>query len=250
MENETITNELLQHLVVTHVATATRLLKHGEVGVNAFTLYYFYCLTSAIQRNITVKANDIFCKKGLHWGDDRFGKAKNLLMEEGIIEQIIRRDTKGKVQGAYIKIHYIKRSTTPETQEWVSQVLGFKGTNALDKKLNTIDISNTNVLDGVPTYGSSDVNSILKDFTQTTGLSQPADRYPRRVAHNFSQKYGAKNFRPALEYLMKLWKKDITKIETVKLHYPTYQKDVLKISGVELTAEQKEIAELYSRRAI
>lgn len=93
-------------------------------------------------------------------------------------------------------------------------------------------------------HGNNFVNLILKDFSEVTGLQQPADKDPRRAGWNFHQKYGASNFRPALEYLQGLWKKDITKIETVKLHYPTYQRDVLKVSASKLTKEQQEIAEL------
>lgn len=90
-------------------------------------------------------------------------------------------------------------------------------------------------------YGNEFVTQVLEEFKKISGLERSADKYPQRVAWNFHQKYGASNFGPAMSYLQSVWKKDITKIETVKLHYPTYQKDVLKhsVETHELTDEEK-----------
>lgn len=152
-EAQQFINELNKEIIITHTATASRLLKKGKVGVDAFTLYNFYCWVASWQLTNKVKATDKFCIQGLHWGKPRFIKAKTLLIKEGVIKTIAKKDEKGRIIGHYIHIHYLNGFTLKrenpevlsntsgqkETRGIVSHQVENRPTSALDKKENALD---------------------------------------------------------------------------------------------------------------
>lgn len=195
-------------------------------------------------------------KTGLN--QDSISTALKNLKINGYIEvydkegkKLLEKPLSGRRQ-LYYRINY-KNSEKTSKDEKNSEKPSFKTRKIRDTKdTNTKEISNINITNGdkspVGDKKNVFVESILKDFSDLTGLANPADRKPRMVAWNFHQKYGAENFRAALTYLQDLWKKDITKIETVKLHYPTYLRDVKKQSVTKLTKEQEELVALLAMR--
>ncbi len=146
-------NELNKEIIITHTVTASRLLKKGKGGVDAFTLYNFYCWVASWQLTNKVKATDKFCIQGLHWGKPRFIKAKSLLIKEGVIETIVKKDEKGRIIGYYIHIHYLngftpkraKPEVSPDTsgrkktRGIVSHQVENRPSSALDKKKSALD---------------------------------------------------------------------------------------------------------------
>jgi hypothetical protein len=103
---------LLKETLIGHIPTMAILLKEGKVGSDALNLYCFYCFCSSKQRTTTVWATDSYCRTGLHWGEEKFRKAKNLLLKLKIISQKIQKDDKGKILKYYIRIHFLKNKET------------------------------------------------------------------------------------------------------------------------------------------
>ena len=145
-----VVNELTKEIIVTHTVTASRLLKKGKVGVNAFTLYNFYCWVASWQLSNKVKATDKFCLRGLHWGKKRLLRAKQLLIKEGIVETVVRKDKEGKISGHFIHIHYLNGFTpkpevlpdtsgSPKTRGMENHRVVSRTTIALDKKRSALD---------------------------------------------------------------------------------------------------------------
>lgn len=92
-------------------------------------------------------------------------------------------------------------------------------------------------------FGNLEVNRILEEFSQVTGLTKPSDQKPRQWAGNFarSKDKGVEMFRPCLEYLVNDLKFNITKLETVFRQFSTYERDVLTRvrPGRKLTNEEE-----------
>ncbi|MDA2921677.1 hypothetical protein MYX07_00235 [Patescibacteria group bacterium AH-259-L07] len=140
MKDTNIKNEAWKYVVITDSTTDQRLLKKGRIGVYAYTLYHFYATQSAIQQTNKVWITDSFCRKGLHWGRNKFEQAKKILIKEKIIEEIQRKDEKGHFTKKYIIIHFLYNPDrlTPNPQA-VKPASGKETTNALDKKTNALD---------------------------------------------------------------------------------------------------------------
>lgn len=159
MLNETVPtaiNELTQEIVLLHTATISRLLKCKDKNLrtSALALYIFYAWVCAWQNEKQVKANDSFCIKGLGWGKDRFYKAKAALVKTGLIEQLQRKNSQGKIIGSYIYVKFVKTTVlgnhSPEKPDG-----GFQDTSAIDKNISALNITSTNVEDGVTKKRSS-----------------------------------------------------------------------------------------------
>ncbi len=99
--------DFLKEAIITNTRTISRLLKE-EHGSDALTLYAFYCYCSSRQRTTSVYATDYFCRKGLHWGETRFRRAKKLLIDLNVITPKVLKDKKGQILKHFIRIHYLK----------------------------------------------------------------------------------------------------------------------------------------------
>lgn len=100
-------------------------------------LYMFYYHTAIWQKTNTVRATTTFTAKALKISQSTVAKLRKTLLELGFIQDIVRRDTNGKIVGRYIKVRYYAKKTTPlknHTLENPGQ--GFLGTNAYSKKVN------------------------------------------------------------------------------------------------------------------
>ena len=124
--------------VVFSTTTCIRLI---SLGSDVAALYLFYVKNAKIQGTNTVYSTNEFCKKGLKLGERRFRNAKNILMENKFIEQIIKPHKTGVKY--YIKIHYLKNNVlctkVPCTSGHTNTVnknkmLKIKNTNADNKK--------------------------------------------------------------------------------------------------------------------
>ena len=130
----------LENLLITlTVPTIEKMLKH-ENGADLIALYVFYNRQAKIQETNQTWSNDIFVRKGLHWGVDRLSNAKKLLIELGLIEIIRKTNAQGKVVKWYLKLNYIiKQETLNKNQNSQNQNVdlpecGFQETNALSIK--------------------------------------------------------------------------------------------------------------------
>jgi len=143
-------NKILLEDEICLISTQTlhRLYKN-EKGHDAVSLYLFYYYHSKIQKTNQPKALNEFCIKGLKWGEVRFKRAKNILKENNLIEDVQHKSKDGKIRGCYIKLNYIwkkekaikaesilkkKCSPPPPVSTGVEKpVGGFPRTNALSE---------------------------------------------------------------------------------------------------------------------
>jgi hypothetical protein len=142
MEQNFIENEI----IILTKQTLDKFLQEENCS-ELISLYTFYYYTSKWQKTNQPYCTDAYCQKGLHWGYEKFLKAKNKLIELGIIEQIKARE-KGKFIGFYIKLNYIFKNKTIKEIEPVllKPSTGKQSINALsDINLNALSVSKDNI---------------------------------------------------------------------------------------------------------
>jgi len=104
VSSDNIRMEVDGDLIFVTVAKYKLFLSHGEVGLDAYLLYSHLIFTARIQSTNSVWANNTYLRGGLHWGKERLNKAKNLLFDLSLIQQVERRDPNGKFEGHYIEV--------------------------------------------------------------------------------------------------------------------------------------------------
>jgi hypothetical protein len=76
-------------------------------------LYFFYYYTAKWQRTNQPKCTTSFVTKGLGWSEDRTIRTKKVLIDLGLIEDMVCRDEEsGKIVGHFIKLNYIWKTET------------------------------------------------------------------------------------------------------------------------------------------
>ena len=135
--------DIADNLLVVNKSTIDKLFK--EDNQNPLVLYLFYYKTAKWQKHNPIKASDDYCKKCLHWGNDKLTATKQKLKELELIETIKRTDEKGKIVGWYVKVNYlVDESRTPETTTPVKPELVSQETNTINNKyINNINNKNT-----------------------------------------------------------------------------------------------------------
>jgi len=108
---------------------------------DSLTLYVFYMKNARIQETNSIWNTNTFGMKGLGWGTKRYGDAKKFLVDNGFIEEVIKRDKKGQIEGRYLQINYIfGREKVDDiihhyqNPEMDTPTDGFGETNALSNK--------------------------------------------------------------------------------------------------------------------
>ena len=131
-------------------------------------------------------------------------------------------------------------------------VTSVKITPATSVKITPTKETNTKEINTLKSINRAnpDVERVLKEFSEETGLSQPSDRAPRNWAFLFAKHKGVSHFQPCLRYLQNDRKLTITKLETVFRQFPLYARDVLKhkVQTRKLTEEEEYVKEMYERR--
>lgn len=156
--------DLENEVCVTSLQTLQSLFSRDS---DAVSLYMFYTMCAKKQGTESIRATNGFCQNGLHWGKNRFFKAKRILEEMGLIEEVIRRDLNGLIQGHYIRVKYLWKAK--ESSVLVSHPVdqpdgGFQPTNALDNNnINALDKENKNASPIVP-KGDVEKKVTEKDF--------------------------------------------------------------------------------------
>jgi hypothetical protein len=115
---------------------------------DALSLYLFCIKNAKIQKTNCIFSVEKFGMKGLRWGRRRYRNAKNILIDKKFVEDVLRKNDKGKILGHYLKINYIftKISTNDVLNSLTHRVetstSGEQETNALNN--TTINaLSNT-----------------------------------------------------------------------------------------------------------
>lgn len=105
MNDEIKLNDIADELLILNKLTIDTLFKLDNCA-DCIALYVFYYKTAKWQKTNQIKANDVYVKKSLKWGDNRLKSAKAILKLNGLIE-IIQRRNNGKIEGWYVKVAYI-----------------------------------------------------------------------------------------------------------------------------------------------
>lgn len=92
------------------VAKYKLFMSYGKIGIDAYCVYTHLMFTARLQGTNQVYANDVYLRQGLGWSREKLSKAKQLLIELGLVEEISKRDEQGQFTGKYIKVI---TSTTP-----------------------------------------------------------------------------------------------------------------------------------------
>ena len=141
-----ITNEKDGDIIFVTVAKYKLFMAYGKIGMDSYCLYSHMMFTARLQETNQIYANDTYLRQGLDWSRERTQKAKNLLFELALIEEITKRDSSGKFSGKYIKV---KTKSTPFEISEISQPCvgnpsdgkadcGESTANALTNKLNAL----------------------------------------------------------------------------------------------------------------
>lgn len=107
---------------------------------DSLSLYMFYIKNAKIQKTNSIFNVEAFGMKGLGWGRDRYRNAKAVLVNEKFIEDVIKRNKNGQIEGHFLKINYLfAEDTVKDTLERITHpVVQSSGseeeTNALSNK--------------------------------------------------------------------------------------------------------------------
>lgn len=73
-------------------------------------LYSFYYYTAKWQKTNQPKCTTEYVANGLHWTVPKVRKFKKKLIDLGLIEDIVVKNSKGQVSGHYVKVKYVVSS--------------------------------------------------------------------------------------------------------------------------------------------
>lgn len=82
------------------------LFKGFKNGDSAFYLFFLYLRQSRIQDTKETYSLDRFMMEGTGWSEDKFRKAKKVLIDLGMIRTLKKRDDKGKIIGYYVGVEH------------------------------------------------------------------------------------------------------------------------------------------------
>lgn len=91
--------------IVLSKVTSDILLKQ-EKPSDVLALYLFYYITSKWQDQRNAYCTTSYTAEGLKWSEVRVRKTKKVLINLGLIENVIKKDSSGKVIGHYIKVNF------------------------------------------------------------------------------------------------------------------------------------------------
>jgi hypothetical protein len=82
-------------------------LLQSEKPSDCVALYMFYYYTAKWQKTNKPRATNTYIQKKFGWGDKRVKRTKNILIDLGLIENVFRKNKKGKIDKWYIKVNFI-----------------------------------------------------------------------------------------------------------------------------------------------
>jgi len=160
-------------IIVLDLETVSKLM---NLNPDSATLYLFYHKTSKLQKTNSIWATNSFVMKGLKWGDTKLKKARRILFDLDLIEEVRNRDSKGKIVGCYLILKYLKSS---RNQGVDSPGGGKRGTNALSsikknalssiKKKKYIKKDSGKKVNHASVMGEKEFNTIWDNYKNKAG---------------------------------------------------------------------------------
>jgi hypothetical protein len=95
-----------QEPIIVSKSTLDALLQ-SEKPSDCVALYMFYYYTAKWQKTNQPRATNTYIQKKFGWGDKRVKRTKNILIDLGLIENVFRKNKKGKIDKWYIKVNFI-----------------------------------------------------------------------------------------------------------------------------------------------
>lgn len=148
IENEKKQEFLEDQLIILTKSIIDKFLKEKNPA-DLISLYTFYYYTAKWQKTNQPHCTDGYVQKGLHWGYDKFIKTKKILLNLGLIEQVVNKTSKGTIEGYYIKIKFIikQSASTLQNPGLDTTSTGKQSTNALStNNENALSTNNENKL--------------------------------------------------------------------------------------------------------
>lgn len=91
--------------IVLSKVTSDILLKQ-EKPADVLALYVFYYITAKWQNQKNARCTTEYAANGLKWTGTRIRKTKKILIELGLIENVIKKDSTGKIIGHYVRVNF------------------------------------------------------------------------------------------------------------------------------------------------
>lgn len=181
---------LEQELLILTTTTFERLL---ALSTDAILLYMFYYNTMKRQssrreyENLSIKATTSYCSVGLKMSERRIRQAKKILVDGGFVEDILRKGEDGKVNGHYIKLHYVMSDGSGSNKTTLAKIHSVDGPHRGDSTLwlnQTVENRETNTYDkNVNTYESKDKLNTF-EAPAKAGTPSKGNKLEQRDTHN------------------------------------------------------------------
>lgn len=99
----------LQDHYIFHPATIERIYskENAKYAGECMALYLFFAKTAKWQKTNIIRSTDTYIAKSLKWGDVKIKRTKQLLLDLGLIDPVVRRDNSGKIKGYYLQINFL-----------------------------------------------------------------------------------------------------------------------------------------------
>jgi len=181
--------DIEKEILLITTLTAERLF---ALGVDAWALYGFYYLTAKRQarkigyENLTVKATTLYCVNGTGMSKTRVQNAKKILVDEGFIEEVIRREGQ-RISGFYVRIKYAGGNlywpdsllagnpTSREINQLRNQLVENQTTNTLNKNISTYESNDKITIHAPANAGTPSKDNNLEQMdTHNIKISQSA----------------------------------------------------------------------------
>jgi len=162
---------LENEIIVLSLETVSKLISENS---DSALLYLFYHKTSKLQKTNSIWATNTFAMKGLGWGRDRFYKAKKVLQDLDLIEEVRNRDDLGKITACYLVLKYLKSSKNhsvgfPECGKQETNALSSKKKNALSSKKKKIKKDSGEEINQDSSMGEKEFNLIWESYKNKAG---------------------------------------------------------------------------------
>ena len=139
------------------------LLLKCDKPADCIALYTFYYYTAKWQQTNTAKATQNYVMVALKWGEDRQANAKKELIDNGLIENITRRDYQGKIEGHYVKVNFVwGKDKTQETTSVLS--LGVDSPSSSKERTNALSADSINALSADKEMLSEETDSLESEL--------------------------------------------------------------------------------------
>ena len=170
-------------------------------------LYTFYYYTVKWQKTNQIKCTTGYVSKGLKWHNKKVQKYKKILMSLGLINDVIKRDSFGKIKGYYIKMNYVIKNTTINTN--INQSVDLLPTDKNNPQANMpTNALSDNILNALSDNNINTVNkkgNIIKEIIDYLNLkalkhfTYKNDNYNRNISGRIKQGFTVADFKKVID---------------------------------------------------